>query len=173
MRIYLPATSRVLRALADGGEIGPAPVTAFAVTPGVREWYVDEDAEELEYAAAGQAARASLRLVDADPAAARRRAVVAADVADGSVTVRDDLDRGAVHVAAPVPRSALASLHVDDADAEATVAAAAAVVIEADLGSDADQALVDDVEGFELSWYAPRELLQLLATVEEHVPPST
>lgn len=173
MRIYLPATSRVLRALADSGEIGPAPVTAFAVTAGVREWYVDEDAEELEYAAAGQAARASLRLVDADPTAARRRAVVAADVPDGSVTVRDDLDRGAVHVAAPVPLSAVASLHVDDADAEATVSAAAAVVIEADLGSDADQELVDDVEGFELSWYAPQELAELLATVEEHVPPPT
>src|SRR5947199_4540067 len=114
MRIYLPATTTTLHALIDAGEVGPPPLTAFAVTPGLREWYVDDDAEELEYAATVEAARGSLRLIDADDGARRRRVVVAADVPDADVTVRDDLDRGVVEVAAWVPLSAIASVHVDD-----------------------------------------------------------
>jgi hypothetical protein len=165
MRVYLPATSTIVAAVAGDGEVGPPPVTAFAVTPGVREWYRDDDADELEYAASGQAVRASLRLVDSDPTAARRRVVLAFDVADDAVTVRDDLDRGAVVVNAVLPLSGLAAIHIDDADAEATVARAASVVLEADLGSDSSQEIVDDAEGFELSWYAPQELTEVLATL--------
>lgn len=163
MRVYLPATSTTLRDLVEHGALGPAPLTAFATTPGLREWYVDDDAEALEYAAMVEAARGSLRLLDSDPAAARRRVVIAAEVADASVTVRDDLDRGVVQVAAPVPLAAIASVHVDDADAEATVAAAADAVIEADLGGVEAQEKVDDAEGFELSWYANQEIAGLLA----------
>jgi len=48
MRVYLPATSRLLRRLADTGVLGPAPMTGFAVTPGLREHYLDDDVEELE-----------------------------------------------------------------------------------------------------------------------------
>ena len=73
MRIYLPGTSTRLQELLATGAVGPPPLTAFAVTPGLREWYVDDDAEELEYAATLEAARGSLRLLDADAAAARRR----------------------------------------------------------------------------------------------------
>lgn len=163
MRIYLPATSATLQDLLDTGEVGPPPLTAFAVTPGLREWYVDDDAEELEYAAMVEAARGSLRLLDADASAARRRAVVAADVPDGEVTVRDDLDRGVVTVGVAVPLAAVASIHVDDADAEATVAAAAEAIIAADLGDGGSQELVDDAEGYELSWYATQELAAYLA----------
>jgi hypothetical protein len=171
MRVYVPATSTILAAVAVAGAVGPAPMTAFAVTPGVREWYRDEDADELEYAASGQAVRASLRLVDSDPSAARRRVVLAFDVADDAVTVRDDLERGAVVIGAPMPLSTLAAIHVDDADAEDTVARAAAVVLEADLGSESSQEIVDDAEGFELAWYAPQELGDVLATLA--VDPST
>ena len=164
MRVYVPATSTTLAAFVGSGELEP-PITAFAVTAGVREWYLDDDAEELEYAANGQAVRASLRMVDADPVAVRRRVVLSFDVADADVTVRDDLDRGAVVVGAPIAVSGLASIHVDDAEAETTVARAAAVVLEADLGSDTSQEIVDDAEGFELSWYAPQELDDVLATL--------
>src|SRR5207245_8284249 len=73
MRVYVPATTVRLRDLESSGQLGAAPVTAFAVTPGLREWYVDDDVEALEYAALTEAARAALRLLDADPAAARRR----------------------------------------------------------------------------------------------------
>ena len=165
MRVYVPATSTILAAVAAAGEVGPAPVTAFAVTPGVREWYHDEDVDELEYAASGQAVRASLRLVDSDPSAARRRVVLAFDVGDEAVAVRDDLERGAVTIGTQLPLSALAAIHADDADAENTVARAATVVLEADLGSESSQEIVDDAEGFELAWYAPQELDEVLATL--------
>ena len=58
MRVYLPATTTGLRKLLDTGELGPAPLTAFAVTPGLREWYLDDELEQLEYAAMSEAARA-------------------------------------------------------------------------------------------------------------------
>ena len=162
MRVYLPATTAALRELVDSGSLGPAPLTGFAVTPALREWYVDDDLESLEYAAMQEAARGSLRLIDADERAARRRVVLAVDVPDGEVTVRDDLDRGVVQLAAPVPMRAVASAHVDDEPAEPTIAAAADAIIAADLGDPESQDLVDDAEGFELSWYANQEIAVLL-----------
>jgi len=163
VRIYLPATTTVLRELLDAGAIGSPPQTAFAVTPGLREWYVDDDPEELEYAAMVEAARGSLRLIDADAEAARRRVVIAADVPEADVRIRDDLDRGVVEVAVPVPLAAIASVHVDDAEAEATVALAAESIIAADLGAETAQERVDDAEGYELSWYATQEIADYLA----------
>jgi hypothetical protein len=53
-------------------------------------------------------------------------------------------------------------VHLDDAEAEEAVAAAAEAITAADLGDEAAQADVDDVEGFELSWYATQELGVLL-----------
>ena len=161
MRVYIPVTSTQLRTLLDAGRF-VAPLTAFAVTAGLREWYVDDDLEELEYAALIEAARASLRLLDADTAAAPRRAVVAVDVSDAQVSVRDDIDRGVVHLSVDVPLSSIASLHIDDADAEPTVSAAAAAIVDADLGDEQSQELVDDAEGYELSWYASQEIAGLL-----------
>ncbi len=164
MRVYLPATTATLRTGLEQG-FGHH-MTAFAVTPGIREWYVDEDIDELEYAASGQAVRASLRMVDADPTALRRRVVLSFDVDDAAVEVRDEVDRGVVRVADGLTVDALAAVHLDDADAEATIARAASVVLEADLGSARAQDVVDDAEGFELSWYAPQELSALLATLD-------
>lgn len=158
MRVYVPSTTTGLRELVDTGVVGPAPLTAFAVTPGLREWYVDDNPEELEYAAMTEAARGSLRLLDADGSAARRRVVIAADVPDAGVTARDDLDRGVVEIHEPVPMAAIASVHVDDSEAEATVAAAAEAIIAADLGDPGSQEQVDDAEGYELSWYATQEI---------------
>lgn len=162
MRVYLPATSTLLAELLTSGSVGPAPLTAFAVTPGLREWYLDDDAEALEYAATTEAARASLRLLDSDPSAARRRVVIAADVPDSAVAIRDDLDRGVVQIGEPVPLAGIASVHADDADAEQTVAAAAASIVAADLGSAPAQEKVDDAEGYELAWYANQEIAALL-----------
>lgn len=162
MRVYLPATTSTLRALLESGEVGPAPLTAFAVTPGLREWYVDDDLEALEYAAMVEAARGSLRLIDADDTAARRRVVIAVDAPDSAVDVRDDLDRGVVQVGEPVRLGAVASVHVDDADAQDTVAAAAEAIIAADLGDPESQERVDDAEGYELSWYASQEIAAVL-----------
>jgi hypothetical protein len=158
VRVYLPSTTTGLRELVDSGELGAASTTAFAVTPGLREWYVDDDPEELEYAATMEAARASLRLLDADPVAARRRVVLAADVPDGAVTLRDDLDRGVVQLAGPLALPQVAALHIDGGEAETAVAAAAQLITAADLGDPVAQDAVDDAEGFELCWYASQEI---------------
>ena len=162
MRVYLPATTATLRELVDTSQIQADPLVGFAVTPALREWYDSDEDEELVYAALSDAARASLRLLDADPAADRRRVVVAADVDEAGVSVRDDLERGVVHLSAPVPMAAIASVHVDDTEAEPVVARAAAHMIEADLGDPEAQDAVDDAEGFELSWYASQEVALLL-----------
>jgi uncharacterized protein DUF6912 len=163
VRVYLPATTSMLHELLDNAAIGPVPLTAFAVTPGLREWYLDEDPESLEYAAMVEAARGSLRLIDADEQAARRRVVIAVEAADGDVDVRDDIDRGVVQLGSPVTMSVIVSVHVDDAEAEPTVAAAAEAVIAADLGDPGSQDAIDDAEGFELSWYANQEIPALVA----------
>ena len=163
MRVYLPATTTVLRTLVDDGVL-PGPHTAFAVTPRLREFYelsdTEADTEELEYAALLAAARASLRLLDIDPMANRRRVVLAADVPDAAVTPVDDpdTDRGAVRVEADVRVQDVASAHIDGADAEDEVRAAVNVVLEADLGSEDAQFVVDQAEGHELAWYARQEI---------------
>jgi hypothetical protein len=162
VRIYLPLTSTSLGKLAASGVLGPPPMTGFAVTPGLREYYLDDDIEELEYAASAEAARASLRLMAADPAAARRRLVIAADVPDESIVVRDDLDRGVIQCRVEVPLAWCASVHADDADAEAAVRAASVEIDAADLGDPAAEEVVDDAEGFELCWYATQELAELV-----------
>ena len=163
MRVYLPATTNVLRTLVDEGSL-TGPLTAFAVTPGLREFYALSDAgadeEELEYAALLAAARASLRLVDVDPSAARRRVVLAAEVPDSAVAeIEDpDADRGAVRINGDVALADVASAHVDGAEAEDDVRAAVNVVLEADLGSEDAQFVVDQAEGHELAWYATQEI---------------
>jgi hypothetical protein len=172
MRVYLPATMRTLRMLATEAELGPAPLTAFAVTAALRAFYEDDDPEALEYAALAEAARASLRLLDADPLVVRRRVVVVAEADDSAVNLRPDLDRAAVRVAEPVRRGQVRAVHVDDADAEESVAAAAARILEADLGSQDAQFVVDGAEGNELGWYAPQELDALVELTPEHrLPP--
>jgi hypothetical protein len=138
------------------------PLTGFAVTPALHEHYSDSDLEELEYAALTLAARGSLRLVDADPTAWRRRLVLAADVSDTQVEIHDDLDVGVVRLADGVGLAQIASVHVDDVEAAHTVATAAVAVLAADLGDETAQDAVDDAEGNELSWYATQELAGLL-----------
>ena len=107
MRVYLPATTTTLRALVDDGLL-PGPHTGFAVTDQLRRFYAltdgEADVEELEYAALLAAARGSLRLIDVDPTAARRRVVLAADVPDDAVRPVDDdeEERGAVRVESDV-----------------------------------------------------------------------
>ena len=54
-------------------------------------------------------------------------------------------------------------MHVDEAEAEHDIRAAAQAVLAADLGSDDAQFVVDGAEGYELLWYATQELDDLLA----------
>jgi hypothetical protein len=157
----------VLRTVLDEGRLA-GPNTAFAVTSQLREFFAlsdaEADTEELEYAALLTAARASLRLLDLDPLAPRRRVVVAADVPDDTVTPLDDphTERGAVRTSADIRMRDVASVHIDGADAEDDVRAAVNVVLEADLGSEDAQFVVDQAEGHELAWYATQEIGSVL-----------
>ncbi|MEX5633628.1 MULTISPECIES: DUF6912 family protein [Parafrankia] len=163
MRVYLPSTLTAARAVLRDRAV-PAG-TAFAVTPALREWYSQSDTEEMEFVALQGAARACLRLLDADPQAPPRRFVFAADVDERIVRVRDDLERGAVEILEPVPLGLVRAVHTDDpADTEAQDAVRAAVeaVLESDLGSEDAAFVVDGAEGFELLWFATQELPDLL-----------
>src|SRR5437764_13543521 len=107
MRVYLASTVRGLAAALRAGEIGPAPLTGFAVTPALREWYASGDLDELEYAAMAVAARASLRLLAADHGAPPRRVTLAADVPDEQVSRCGGLDEpaaGCIGAARPLDR---------------------------------------------------------------------
>ncbi|MFC6086975.1 DUF6912 family protein [Sphaerisporangium aureirubrum] len=167
MRVYLPCTLPALARLAGDGELGPAPLTGYAVTPALVEWYVSGDTEELEYVALTDAARASLRMLAADRAdglpVPARRVVVAAEVPDGSVRTSPDLeDRALVHLAAAVPLSEIAAVHVDDLQAVPDVEEAVASVFAADGGDEDARFQVDGAEAHELMWYATQEIPDLL-----------
>jgi hypothetical protein len=159
MRVYLASTMPALEAALRAGQIGPAPLAGFAVTPALREWYASGDLEELEYAALTVAARASLRLLAADENAPPRRVALAAEVPDDQVSPGHDPDDPAsVEVTAAVPIAKLASAHIDNAEAAPDVRAAIAALPAADLGDDDAKFIVDGAEGNELLWYAVQEL---------------
>ena len=164
LRVYLPATVSMLRALNSTGELAAIGSTAFALTPALRESYATGGDEELEYVAMLDAARASLRLLqaelDVDADTLMRRAVVSADV-DGAV-LRPDLDHSVVKLAGPVPLKVVAAIHFDTEDAEPAVRAAAAVIDAADLGDPDAEFTLGDAEDHELAWYAAQELPFLL-----------
>ncbi|HUR74928.1 MAG TPA: hypothetical protein VMZ00_11685 [Sporichthya sp.] len=167
MRVYVPTTFPALAAGAASGEFGPAPLLAYAVTPALREWYASGDSEELEYAATIDAARASLRLLAGAPAAPPRRVVLAADVPDAAVTPAADLHPAAVRLSVPVTLKDVASVHVDELEAEPDIRAAVAAVPAADAG-DSDAAFtVDGAEDHELHWYATQEIEVLVAASRE------
>lgn len=162
MRVYLPSTFPRLQALLDAGQVGDPPLPGYAVTGELREWYAEGDLEELEYVALTLAARASVRLLDADPDAVRRRVVVVVEVPDAWVQLVPHVDRAAVRVSSAVPLSDVQAVHVDDLDAVADVTVAADAVVEADLGSEEAAFRVEQAEGHELAWYATQEIGLLL-----------
>jgi hypothetical protein len=167
MRVYVPLTLSGLAAVHRAGEVGPGPLTAYAVTPGLREWYVSDDIEELEYAALSRAASASLRLIAGHPEETRRRVVVALDVPDGAAVADPDhgLDTsslGEVRIADAVALSKAAAVHVDADDAEKDVAAAAEALGAADLGDGDAQFTVDGAEDHVLLWFGIQEIPGLI-----------
>ena len=164
MRIYLPSTIPLLDAACRAGEIGPAPLTAYAVTPALREWYAGGDDEELEYAAMAQAARASVGLIAADPDAARRRVVIACEVgavppADGTVELGD----ARLEMRVVIPWTKVAAVHVDAVAAAGVVGKAADTWDAAQNGDEDAVFALDSCAGEELLWYATQEIPDLLA----------
>ncbi|MEV0967439.1 DUF6912 family protein [Microtetraspora glauca] len=171
MRVYLPCTLPGLARVVAAGELGPAPLTGYAVTPALVEWYASGDTEELEYVAMTEAARASLRML-ADAHAAEggegaatpaRRVVVVAEVPDAAVSVGADVDeRARVRLTEPVSLTRLASVHVDDPAAAPDIEAAVAALPAADLGDDDARFTLDGAEAHELMWFATQEIPDLL-----------
>jgi Family of unknown function (DUF6912) len=163
MRVYLPTTLATLGSALVAGQIGPAPLIGFAVTPALREWYSSGELEELEYVAMMQAARASLRMLHVDTKAPRRRVVLAAEVPEPVISIKNGLDRpGQVAVTLPVQFTDVVSGHVDAMDAAPDIDAAAAALPAADAGDGDAKFVVDSAEGHELLWYATQELIYLI-----------
>jgi Family of unknown function (DUF6912) len=168
MQIYIPATLAMLQQLVADGSLWPVDGTAFAVTPRLREAYAEGDDDELGEVALRDAALASLRLLAVAGEASEqsgaelplRRAVLFADV--GDVTLRPDLDDSVVRISTPVAMSDVIAAYVDNADAEAHVTAAIAVVDAADLGDEDAELTVGDAQDHDLAWYATQELPFLL-----------
>ncbi|WP_306366249.1 hypothetical protein [Nocardiopsis sp. CC223A] len=143
MYVFLPSTLPALATVLDEGRVR-VPV-AFAA---------DTDDEEAEYEAMYAAAEESLRLLAQDPAAPRRRVVLAANLADHLVEEEGRQGPDVVRVritGESIPYKRLASAHIDDEAAAPDIAEAAA-----DPDSDA-------ADGHELMWYALQELRHLLA----------
>src|SRR5215472_7806641 len=123
MRVYLPSTLPGLSVILARGEAEPGPLRAFAVTPALRESYASGDEEELEYVAMVAAARESLRLLNEDQTAPRRRVVLAMDVPDAHVSWQPyDDESAAILVGAAIPLADIASGHVDELEAVSDVA---------------------------------------------------
>ncbi|MFD3735428.1 DUF6912 family protein [Streptomyces sp. NPDC058632] len=161
MRVYVPLTLSGLAEAYRTGELGAGPFPAYGVTPALREWYRSEDLEELEYAALGRAALASLRLLAADAGAPRRRVVVAVDVPDRAASA-DPAGPGELRVEGPVRLDRAAAVHVDAADAAPDVTSAAQALPAADAGDADAQSAVDGAEDHELLWYATQEIPNLV-----------
>ncbi|GAA0948685.1 DUF6912 family protein [Nonomuraea longicatena] len=167
MRVYLPCTLPALAKALASGELGPAPLIGYAVTPALTEWYASGDTEELEYVALTEAARASLRMLAADRADGAptppRRVVVAAEVPEAMLTVAVDVaERARVRLAEPIPLAKVAAVHVDDPVAAPDVELAVVALPEADKGDDDARFTVDGAEAHELMWYATQEIPSLL-----------
>lgn len=157
-RIYLPATAADLAELHATGAL---PVTdAYTVTGALRAELAttgEDDDESCEFAALTSAAYASLfRLAD-HPGAAKRRIVVAADVAPGSVK---DVELALVEVTEPVRLAAVAAVHVDGDEPEvARLVGSAVAEVEA---GEIEEATADSLDAHDLEWYAPSELGDLV-----------
>jgi len=159
MRVYLPFTMPMLARLLADGQTDMPPERAYAVTPALREWYSSGDDEELEYVAMTEAARASLRLLQADAAAPPRRVVLAADVPEQQIAHVAGFDEpGLLQIRQPVSLEDVVSGHIDEPEAVADVRAAVAALAAADGGDEDARFTVDGAEGHELLWYATQEL---------------
>jgi hypothetical protein len=160
VRVYLPATLPLLAAWLDAGEA--VATTAYAVTPTLREWYHEADLDELEHAAQVDASVGSLSLLAADPAAPRRRVVLAVEADDSAIRPATEHGRAVVTVNGPLPLAKWASALIDDPEVAAVVTAAIAALVPAAAGDDDAQFALDEAEAHELGWHGVQELRYLV-----------
>jgi hypothetical protein len=108
-RVYVPLTVAALRRLGTGGQLEPAPFTAYAATNDLRREHPNADDEELEYLAFTDA---STSTAATGPAPVIAAADVDADVVTDLLAPAAAVS--AVRVATAVPRRQVASFHVAD-----------------------------------------------------------
>lgn len=157
MRIYLPLSQAMLRALVIDGRLD-GPLAGCAVTDALREWFPEGDDEELEYAAQYRAADLSIPMVAGETPA--RRVVAAVDAEAVAATEIDDMV--GVRIQDGIGFDAVAAVFADAPEAEAALLAA----IEALSSSDADvPAEVEALDEHELAWFDPAELPEIVARI--------
>ncbi len=182
VRVYAALAPHQLAEVLSAGHL-PDGAPVHAVTAALREQVTDGDEEELELAALLDAADSSLRLIagtagtsgtsgtsstDGGPGPARRL-VLAGDVPGASVRQRPVGDGDPaeavtrVEPTAPLGLRAVVSAHVDEAEAEPDVAAAAAALRGADAGDEAAGSVVESARDRDLLWYDASELAALAA----------
>jgi len=151
---------------AGGGESAGGVLAAHAVTGAVREWYVEGNQEELEYAALIEAAESSLRLLAIEPGVPRRRVVLAIDVPEALISPGGE-HRSSVRVSGPVALSQVVSLHVDEVESESIIAAAVEAQPGAAAGDEDAQFQLDEAEACDLLWYDISEIDDLIGETRE------
>lgn len=110
-RVYLPVSRGALAALVSTGELGPAPLSAYAVTSVLGRPGLTVDEEELEHAAWAAAADAAVDLTDGG---SHRRLVASADVDVATVLEGAAADPASVTLGAAVPLRRIVSFHVEE-----------------------------------------------------------
>ncbi|MCL6551065.1 MAG: hypothetical protein K6T37_08655 [Acidothermus cellulolyticus] len=161
MRLYVPFTVSALKRRWQGMEselVGPGTVV-HGVTPALREWYVEGDDEDLEYAAMTEAAAAAVHLVVAELNAGlpgpAGRVVLSVDLPDREVEHLPDLGMTALGTRVAVHASDVAALHADEAAADPELRRLAAAIREE---TDDAPALLEQIVDRDLLWYAPSEV---------------
>jgi hypothetical protein len=147
-RVYLPTSVARLREILAAGQV---PVQgALAVDDARRRELPTWSEDDLEYLVLQDAALQAAHLLVADPDAVPVRAVIAVDVPDRLGTAGTE----ASDAAPTVPWRAVASVHLDGADAQSAVLAAMRALRD---GGPATAEL-DGLLDLDLAWYAPNEI---------------
>ncbi|AKK05125.1 hypothetical protein CMUST_03905 [Corynebacterium mustelae] len=161
MRVYIPATFGMLKELSETGAVTARSGWGFALTPALREFFIEGDDEDLSEIAFDDASRASLRLlaIGDETAFPHRRVVISTDVADSAVSLESDMGESVVKLnPAAIQLQDVAAIHVDVESSENATAAAIEAIDSADLGDeDAELKVGDALDNF-LAWYDPSEL---------------
>lgn len=164
VRAYVPATWTDLAAVPETGVA--APRVAFIVDDAIRTLDPEGDEESWEFLAFVFAAQTSAVVVAADADLPARRVVISVDVPAGDLqpvtgpgaAPAGEAVPGRVVLAAAVPPTAVAAVHVDDAEGAAVLTRYRHELADRTLSDAAEQALLDT----DLAWYLPHELPDLL-----------
>ena len=159
-RVYVPTTLSGLHGFLDAGSVEAT--VGYAVTPALREWYVEGDARR---AGVRSRRRGGPRLAAA--AASRpsraRRVVLAVEVADGAARPAPDMDRAAVRLSGAVPCRPSTPPSSTTRPLRTTYAGLWPRWPQPTRATRTPRFMVDAVEDHELGWYAVQELSALVA----------